>query len=397
MPWPRWGSRGTRERDPRPMARVGARRKGEGPAPRGAAVPRLAKPARHARYAPGVHRSIGGCRRSGEAASLRRAGQASHRGVGGAGVPRLSRRLSPAATCGARGSPSVPLSRPVPTRDVSRVGCLTLARSGARSFELAVRIVVAADHAGYPLKAAVVAELRASGHEVADLGTNDPSKPSDYPEAAERAAEAQFGGGAGRGGGRPGGPARAAGRGGQRPARQTGPARPADASVRGRSSTPKAGGFTAAAASADRAMRAGRVPRMPRWLRQPRHGSRAWYCPFTLASGSDPRHESRVALLVEDAGDRVLLAREAGVHVRPRIGGEQPRGERPDLREHLVPRATARRVGRVDPAIRHRDDGGQVEAEFRAQRLAGGPAGNGLVPGQGPPPGEPAGRAGGNA
>src|SRR5205809_7216567 len=47
-----------------------------------------------------------------------------HRGVGGAGVPRLSRRLSPAATCGARGSPSVPLSRPVPTRDVSRVGSL---------------------------------------------------------------------------------------------------------------------------------------------------------------------------------------------------------------------------------------------------------------------------------
>src|SRR5205823_12764555 len=30
-------------------------------------------------------------------------------------------------------------------------------------------------------------------------------------------------------------------------------------------------------------------------LRQPRHGSRAWYCPFTLASGSDPRHGSRVA------------------------------------------------------------------------------------------------------
>src|SRR5437762_12737331 len=68
--------------------------------------------------------------------------------------------------------------------------------------------------------------------------------------------------------------------------------------VRGLSSTPKAGGFTAAAASADRAMRAGRVPRMPRWLRQPRHGSRAWYWPFTLASGSVTRHESRVALLV---------------------------------------------------------------------------------------------------
>ena len=53
-----------------------------------------------------------------------------------------------------------------------------------------MRIVVAADHAGYPLKAAVVAELRASGHEVADLGTDDPSKPSDYPEVAERVCEA---------------------------------------------------------------------------------------------------------------------------------------------------------------------------------------------------------------
>src|SRR6266478_2711145 len=106
------------------MSRVGARREREGTIPRATVVPRLAKPARHAGYAPGAHRSIGGCRRSGEAASLRRAGQASHRGVGGAGVPRLSRRLSPAATCGARGSPSVPLSRPVPTRDVSRVGLL---------------------------------------------------------------------------------------------------------------------------------------------------------------------------------------------------------------------------------------------------------------------------------
>src|SRR5438552_869486 len=106
------------------MSRVGAGREREGTIPRATAVPRLAKPARHAGYAPGAHRSIGGCRRSGEGPSLRRAGQASHRGVGGAGVPRLSRRLSPAATCGARGSPSVPLSRPVPTRDVSRVGLL---------------------------------------------------------------------------------------------------------------------------------------------------------------------------------------------------------------------------------------------------------------------------------
>src|SRR5437762_5153941 len=54
------------------MSRVGARREREGTVPRATAVPRLAKPARHAGYAPGAHRSIGGCRRSGEAASLRR-------------------------------------------------------------------------------------------------------------------------------------------------------------------------------------------------------------------------------------------------------------------------------------------------------------------------------------
>ncbi|TMB55752.1 MAG: HEAT repeat domain-containing protein, partial [Deltaproteobacteria bacterium] len=79
------------------------------------------------------------------------------------------------------------------------------------------------------------------------------------------------------------------------------------------SSTPKAGGFTAAAASADRAMRAGCVPRMPRWLRQPRHGSHAWYCPVTLASGSDPRHESRVALLRSAGGTPVqVLAQRFG-------------------------------------------------------------------------------------
>src|SRR5437667_14184 len=46
---------------------------------------------------------------------------------------------------------------------------------------------------------------------------------------------------------------------------------------------------------------------MPRWLRQPRHGSRAWYCPFTLASGSDPRHGSRVALTRSPSTRAVML------------------------------------------------------------------------------------------
>src|SRR5947199_2421351 len=104
------------------MARVGARREREGTVPRATAVPRLAKPARHAGTRPArIARSadaaaavkppaFGVLDRPRTEASAARA------------VPRLSRRLSPAATCGARGSPSVPLSRPVPTRDVSRVG-----------------------------------------------------------------------------------------------------------------------------------------------------------------------------------------------------------------------------------------------------------------------------------
>src|SRR5436309_1926770 len=118
------------------------------------------------------------------------------------------------------------------------------------------------------------------------------------------------------------------------------------------SSTPKAGGFTAAAASADRAMRAGRVPRIPRWLRQPRHGSRARYCPFTLASGSDPRHESRVGLLAgqrgggEQGGDARRVAEVAygtreGSHP---VGGQRPPRERLELGVELGARRKILRV-----------------------------------------------------
>jgi ribose 5-phosphate isomerase B len=62
-----------------------------------------------------------------------------------------------------------------------------------------VKVAVAADHAGFVLKAMVVEVLRAGGHEAVDLGTNDPSVPSDYPDAAERVCEAVRGGGAERG------------------------------------------------------------------------------------------------------------------------------------------------------------------------------------------------------
>lgn len=47
-----------------------------------------------------------------------------------------------------------------------------------------MRIAMAADHAGWRLKDALAARLRATGHEVLDLGANDDT-PSDYPDFAE--------------------------------------------------------------------------------------------------------------------------------------------------------------------------------------------------------------------
>jgi len=48
-----------------------------------------------------------------------------------------------------------------------------------------MKIAVAADHAGYPLKGILIADLKAAGHEVNDLGTHDPGVPDDYPDFAE--------------------------------------------------------------------------------------------------------------------------------------------------------------------------------------------------------------------
>lgn len=47
-----------------------------------------------------------------------------------------------------------------------------------------MRIIVAADHAGFPLNERVIAELRAGGHEIEDFGTHDGSLPDDYPDYA---------------------------------------------------------------------------------------------------------------------------------------------------------------------------------------------------------------------
>lgn len=52
-----------------------------------------------------------------------------------------------------------------------------------------MKIGVAADHAGQELKAALVAHLRARGHETIDHGT-DSTEPVDYPEVAAKLARA---------------------------------------------------------------------------------------------------------------------------------------------------------------------------------------------------------------
>lgn len=49
-----------------------------------------------------------------------------------------------------------------------------------------MKIAVACDHAGFPLKATVLDVVRTAGHEVVDLGT-DSTAAVDYPDFAEKA------------------------------------------------------------------------------------------------------------------------------------------------------------------------------------------------------------------
>jgi ribose 5-phosphate isomerase B len=48
-----------------------------------------------------------------------------------------------------------------------------------------VRIAIACDHAGFPLKQMVIDTVRQAGHEPIDLGSFD-SQPVDYPDYAEK-------------------------------------------------------------------------------------------------------------------------------------------------------------------------------------------------------------------
>ncbi len=53
-----------------------------------------------------------------------------------------------------------------------------------------MKLVIAADHAGFPLKEDVRAYLAKKGHEVVDLGAYTGDQPDDYPDFAEKVGEA---------------------------------------------------------------------------------------------------------------------------------------------------------------------------------------------------------------
>jgi ribose 5-phosphate isomerase B len=61
-----------------------------------------------------------------------------------------------------------------------------------------VKIAVACDHGGFPLKAKVIETVRAAGHEALDLGTYS-TDPVDYPDMAAAAGRAVLEGRATRG------------------------------------------------------------------------------------------------------------------------------------------------------------------------------------------------------
>ncbi len=61
--------------------------------------------------------------------------------------------------------------------------------AGSRVILLGMRVAVACDHAGFPLKSHVIETLRKLGHQATDLGT-DSTAPVDYPEYAQAVARA---------------------------------------------------------------------------------------------------------------------------------------------------------------------------------------------------------------
>src|SRR5688500_9281218 len=61
--------------------------------------------------------------------------------------------------------------------------CHGTTRSLLRKKGFSMRVVIGSDHAGWPLKTAVVEHVRSLGHEVIDVGAFD-DKPVDFPDVA---------------------------------------------------------------------------------------------------------------------------------------------------------------------------------------------------------------------
>lgn len=61
-----------------------------------------------------------------------------------------------------------------------------------------MKIVIGSDHAGFPMKAAILAVLKDGGHDVDDVGSYDPD-PVDFPDIARLVCEKVRGGEAERG------------------------------------------------------------------------------------------------------------------------------------------------------------------------------------------------------
>ncbi|MFN7174120.1 MAG: ribose 5-phosphate isomerase B [Thermaurantiacus tibetensis] len=57
-----------------------------------------------------------------------------------------------------------------------------------------MRIAIASDHAGFPLKTLLAEDLRAGGHALEDLGAHDAETSVDYPDFGRACAEAVAGG-----------------------------------------------------------------------------------------------------------------------------------------------------------------------------------------------------------
>lgn len=53
-----------------------------------------------------------------------------------------------------------------------------------------MRVAIGVDHAGFPLKAPVIAEIQRLGHEVLDLGGDGTNPQDDYPDYSKAVAEA---------------------------------------------------------------------------------------------------------------------------------------------------------------------------------------------------------------